>query len=185
MLLEDRYELKRSDIIDGEIIEFEPVEKPKRERNPMYLASMVDMVMEAIFSDLRDALNQNDQLSDELNAVKGQVDQANADAQNASEAAQIKQSDLKKLQEAEALFADLEQTIEQFKQKRKEDSAHIQALSERVNANNVSMAEMEAEKNRLESRDKEREAELEEITENVNEVLLALQERFEHLTVEA
>lgn len=185
MLLEEKYELTKSDILEGEIAEFDPVEKPKRERNPMYLASTVDMVIDDVFSDLRDTLKQNEQLSSELNELKGQIDKANVDAQNANESAQIKQEDLVKLTAAEALLSDLEQTMNQFKQKRKEDGEQINLLSESLNARDAKISEMEVDNERLKQRDQERESELEEITQTVNEVLNALEERFAHLMVES
>lgn len=184
MLLEDKYKLTKELILEGDRIEFDPVEKPKKERNPMYLASLVDGVLETTFSDLRDALIENDRLSEELNAARAEIDQANASVQTAQEAAQIKQGDLSKLGRAEALLRDLEETIEQFKQKRVEDGKQIQELSNKVNKQQVELNGLSEEKQRLESRDNEREQELQQITNDVNEVLDTLEQEFAHLTVE-
>lgn len=57
--LEDKYALKKEYILDGELPEFEPVDKPKRERQPMYLAAIVDEFMETTFADMRDLLAQS------------------------------------------------------------------------------------------------------------------------------
>ena len=181
MILEDKYEMTREQIIDGEIAEFEPVAKPKRERNPMYLASIVDMFVEDMFTDLRDLLVQNDQLSTDLNDSNAQIDTLNAQLQEADEAAQIKQGDLSKLSQAEALLNDLEQTIDQFKRKREEDGRQIQELSARVNAQQLDLGAFEQEKQQLLERDQQREQELNQLTADVNSVLDALEAQFSHL----
>ena len=181
MILEDKYEMTREQIIDGEIAEFEPVAKPKRERNPMYLASIVDMFVEDMFTDLRDLLVQNDQLSTDLNDSNAQIDTLNAQLQEADEAAQIKQGDLSKLSQAEALLNDLEQTIDQFKRKREEDGRQIQELSARVNAQQLDLGTFEQEKQQLLERDQQREQELNQLTADVNSVLDALEAQFSHL----
>ena len=107
MLLEEKYELSKEQILDGEIAEFEPVDKPKKERQPMYIASIVDMVVEDMFTDMRELLTQNDQLAKDLNDTKAEVDTVNAQLQAANETAQIKQGDLSKLSQAEALLLSL------------------------------------------------------------------------------
>lgn len=181
MLLEDKYEMTREQILDGEIAEFEPVEKPKRERNPMYLASIVDMFVEDLFTDLRALLVQNDQLSTDLNDSNAQIDTLNAQIQEANEAAQIKQGDLSKLSQAEALLNDLEQTIDQFKRKREEDGRQIQELSARVNAQQLDLGAFDQERQQLLERDQQREQELNQLTADVNSVLDALEAQFSHL----
>lgn len=181
MLLEDKYELTKEHILDGELPEFEPVDKPKKERQPMYLASIVDEFMETTFADMRNLLAQNETLANDLNDANEQINTVNAQLNDAHEAAKIKEGDLSKLSQAEALLNDLEQTIDQFKKKREADGKQIQALSEKVNAQQVELSAFDEEKQRLEERDKQRERELEQISQDVNNVLDALEEQFAHL----
>jgi len=182
MLLEDKYELTKEQIPDGELPEFEPVDKPKKERQPMYLASIVDEFMETTFADMRNILAQNEILANDLNDANEQINTVNAQLKDAHEAAQIKEGDLSKLSQAEALLNDLEQTIDQFKKKREADGKQIQALSEKVNAQQVELSAFDEEKQRLEERDKQRERELEQISQDVNNVLDALEAQFAHLS---
>lgn len=181
MLLEDKYELTKEHILDGELPEFEPVDKPKKERQPMYLAPIVDDFMESTFTDMRELLAQNDALSAELNDANEQINTVNAQLKDAYEVAEVKQGDLSKLGQAEALLNDLEETIDQFKRKREEDGKQIQALSEKVNAQQMDLVAFDEEKHRLEERDRQRENELQQLSNDVNGVLDALESQFAHL----
>lgn len=182
MLLEDKYELTKEHILDGELPEFEPVDKPKKERQPMYLAPVVDEFMETTFADMRELMEQNDTLSADLDSANDQINSLNIQLQKSDEAAKIQQSDLSKLSKAEALLSDLEQTIDQFKKKREDDGKQIRLLSEKVNAQNIELNEFNEEKQRLEERDKAREEELAHLSNQVNSVLDALESQFSHLT---
>lgn len=185
MLLEDKYELTKEHILDGELPEFEPVEKPKKERQPMYLSVIVDEFLETTFADMRSILAQNETMANDLSDANEQINTLNAQLKDAHEAAQIKAGDLSKLSKAEALLTDLEQTIDQFKKKRDADGKQIQALSEKVNAQHMELSTFAEEKQRLEERDQQRDNELQQISQDVNNVLDALESQFAHLGAQA
>lgn len=181
MLLDETYEMTKEHILGGELPEFEPVARPKKEKSPMYLAPVVDGFLEVVFHDMRDLLVQNEALTNDLNDANEQLNSVNTQLQDAHEAAQIKESDLSKLNQAEALLNDLEKTIDQFKMKREEDGKQIHILSQKVNEQQLELGAFDEEKQRLEERDKQRERELEQISQDVNDVLDALEEQFTHL----
>lgn len=60
-----KYGMTRGDILKGNRVEFEHVENPRREKEPMYLASIVDKVVEDAFEDLRESLQEADALAEE------------------------------------------------------------------------------------------------------------------------
>lgn len=60
-----KYGMTRGDILKGGRVEFEHVESPRREKEPMYLASIVDKVVEDAFEDLRESLQETDALTEE------------------------------------------------------------------------------------------------------------------------
>ena len=60
-----KYGMTRGDILKGDRAEFEHVENPRREKEPMYLASIVDKVVEDAFEDLRESLQETDALAEE------------------------------------------------------------------------------------------------------------------------
>jgi hypothetical protein len=179
----EKYELTKQAILNGEYAEFDAVEKPRREKRPMYLAEVVDQVVEDTFADLRSAYQENDDLTAENGKLKKAVEDSQTQLLKANGASKVKQSDDIRLKKAESLLSDMEKTFNNYKVNKAKDEQQIKSLQQQL-----SQAPATDEVDKLRSRitqlqkaDKEREENYQSLATDVNAVLDKLEEKFADL----
>ena len=187
----DKYELTEDAILNGDFAEFEPVANNRKEKRETYLSEAVDTVVKDTFEDLRNTLEEKNELKSEVERLNGELEESARLVQQARADSGIKQSDVAQLKRAENVLADLEHQVEQFKQKRQEDARRISELEQQLSMRNNSSdkdAEIESLRDKvseLEERDAERDSDYQRLADDVNDVLDSLEARFSDLTVEA
>lgn len=186
----DKFGLTKDAILDGEYAEFDAVENPKKVKENMYLASVVDTIVQDAFSDLEDAYKENDALTEELESVQAQLESAQMDVQRANAAAEVKAVDDAKVKQAENLLADLELSFRNIKEKSEADTQTIENLkAELSNAvaqvnsstNDEEVDILRTQIQELESRVAQRDDDYATLAADVNAVLDGLEAKFNEL----
>lgn len=197
--LNAEFELSRQAIIDGDKPEFEPVERPRKERRPMYLASPIDGFLDKTFDDLRDAYKLIDDLTQEKTELQNENAKLSKQLQTAQGEAGVAQSDVEQLESLTKTLDETNAMIERFKAENAKDKRAINAEQEKVKKLQVQLNQMQA---RMSSTVSEQEfadaqakidelngelaaktTEYDQVTADVNEILDSLQEQFAGLTV--
>lgn len=85
--LQDLLQMSKEDILNGDVAEYEAVDKKTRrdKSQDLYLASVVDKVTEAVFADLADAYRACDRLDKEKQDLQAKLDQSENDRRAAQE----------------------------------------------------------------------------------------------------
>lgn len=182
----DKYGLTREAILNGDYAELDPVEKPKKEKRPMYLAEVADKIIEDTFTDLRAAYLEIDQLTDENAKLKETVDQDQVAITKAKGDAMIKQQDDARLKKVEDLLSDMEKSFETYKENKAKDDKEIAELQKKL-ADAPSSDEVDklrARVSELQTLDQDREEKYRALAADVNNVLDALEEKFSNLPVD-
>jgi chaperonin cofactor prefoldin len=182
----DKYGLTREAILNGDYAELDPVEKPRKEKRPMYLAEVADKIIEDTFTDLRAAYLEIDQLTDENAKLKETVDQDQVAITKAKGDAMIKQQDDARLKKVEDLLSDMEKSFETYKENKAKDDKEIAELQKKL-ADAPSSDEVDklrARVSELQTLDQDREEKYRELAADVNNVLDALEEKFSNLSVD-
>lgn len=182
----DKYGLTREAILNGDYAELDPVEKPRKEKRPMYLAEVADKIIEDTFTDLRAAYLEIDQLTDENAKLKETVDQDQVAITKAKGDAMIKQQDDARLKKVEDLLSDMEKSFETYKENKAKDDKEIAELQKKL-ADAPSSDEVDklrARVSELQTLDQDREEKYRALAADVNNVLDALEEKFSNLPVD-
>lgn len=182
----DKYGLTKEAILNGDYAELDPVEKPRKEKRPMYLAEVADKIIEDTFTDLRAAYLEIDQLTDENAKLKETVDQDQVAITKAKGDAMIKQQDDARLKKVEDLLSDMEKSFETYKENKAKDDKEIAELQKKL-ADAPSSDEVDklrARVSELQTLDQDREEKYRELAADVNNVLDALEEKFSNLSVD-
>ena len=195
--LEQEYNLTPDMVIAGEKIEFNPVDNPRKIKEPLYLAGLVDKVIGDAFEDLSESYRVNSELDNELTESREQLELAEATNRSLSAEAEVKKADEAKLKQAEDLLSDIESEFNQLKAQRDADAKLIAQLrsqledAENASSNNPELldlrsqvADLTGQVATLNERDAQRDAEYQALADDVNTVLDALEEQFADLTVE-
>ena len=186
----EKYEMTRDGILNGDTAEYEAVDNPKKVKEPMYLAAVVDQVTENTFADLREAYAEIDVLTSTIANLESQLQNVNLQYSEVNDMAEVKASDIERLKATETMVAEMETVFTTLKSKRVEDAAQIDELNAKLAAaeeNAVGQQELSTLRQRvseLESIDKAREGDYQALANDVNSVLDSLEEQFAHLTVE-
>ena len=181
----DKYGLTKEAILNGDYAELDPVERPKKEKRPMYLAEVADKIIEDTFTDLRAAYLEIDQLTDENAKLKETVDQDQVAITKAKGDATIKQQDDARLKKVEDLLSDMEKSFETYKENKAKDDKEIAELQKKL-ADAPSSDEVDklrARVSELQTLDQDREEKYRALAADVNNVLDALEEKFSNLPV--
>lgn len=197
--LNAEFELSRQAIIDGDKPEFDPVEKPRKERRPMYLAGPIDGFLDKTFDDLRDAYKLIDDLTQEKAELQNENAKISKQLQVAQGDAGVAQSDVEQLATLTKTLDDTNAMIEKFKAENVKDKRAINAEQEKVKKLQVQLNQMQARMNssvsekefadaqakinELNSELAAKNNEYDQVTADVNEILDSLQEQFAGLTV--
>ena len=182
----DKYGLTREAILNGDYAELDPVEKPRKEKRPMYLAEVADKIIEDTFTDLRAAYLEIDQLTDENAKLEETVDQDQVAITKAKGDAMIKQQDDARLKKVEDLLSDMEKSFETYKENKAKDDKEIAELQKKL-ADAPSSDEVDklrARVSELQTLDQDREEKYRALAADVNNVLDALEEKFSNLPVD-
>lgn len=182
----DKYGLTEEAILEGDYAEFDSITNNRKEKRETYLKDAVDTVVQDTFSDLREVLNERNELREQLEHANQQLADSEGLIKQTRADAGIKQSDEAQLKRAENVLADLEHQVEQFKQKRSEDTSRIASLEQQL-AEKDNSSELESLRQQirdLEQRDAEREADYQKLADDVNDVLDSLEARFSDLRVD-
>lgn len=182
----DKYGLTKEAILNGDYAELDPVERPRKEKRPMYLAEVADKIIEDTFTDLRAAYLEIDQLKDENVKLKETVDQDQVAITKAKGDAMIKQQDDARLKKVEDLLSDMEKSFETYKENKAKDDKEIAELQKKL-ADAPSSDEVDKLRARvaeLQTIDQDREEKYRALADDVNNVLDALEEKFSNLPVD-
>ena len=182
----DKYGLTKEAILNGDYAELDPVERPKKEKRPMYLAEVADKIIEDTFTDLRAAYLEIDQLTDENAKLKETVDQDQIAITKAKGDAMVKQQDDARLKKAENLLSDMEKSFETYKANKAKDEKEIAELQKKL-ADAPTSDEVDRLHDRvaeLQKIDQDREEKYRALADDVNNVLDALEEKFSDLPVD-
>lgn len=181
----DKYGLTKEAILNGDYAELDTVEKPHREKRPMYLAEVVNKIIEDTFSDLRAAYLEIDQLTDENAKLKETVDQDQLAITKAKGDATVKQQDDARLKKAENLLSDMEKSFETYKANKAKDDKEIVELQKKL-ANAPASDDVDKLRGRvaeLQKVDQDREEKYRLLAKDVNAVLDELEKKFSDLPV--
>lgn len=182
----EQYGLTRQAILDGEYAEFDAVEKPRREKRPMYLAEVVDQVTQDTFTDLRNSYHDNDDLTAENAKLKTAVETAQAETTKIKGDLAARESDDAKLKQTEDLFKTMKTQFDEYRQRQAEAAKQIETLKGQL-AQAPSADAMDKLKDRvdeLETADEERNRNYQSLASDVNAVLDKLEEKFADLPEE-
>ena len=182
----DKYGLTKEAILNGDYAELDPVDRPRKEKRPMYLAEVADKIIEDTFTDLRAAYLEIDQLKDENVKLKETVDQDQVAITKAKGDAMIKQQDDARLKKVEDLLSDMEKSFETYKENKAKDDKEIAELQKKL-ADAPSSDEVDKLRARvaeLQTIDQDREEKYRALADDVNNVLDALEEKFSNLPVD-
>lgn len=179
----EKYGLTEAAILEGEFAEFEPVVNNRKEKREVYLKEIVDTVVQDAFDDLRTTLEENKELRAEVEKLTAELEASNRLLHQARADAGIKESDEAQLKRAENVLADLEHQVDQFKQKRQQDAAHIAQLEQQLSQLNHDdeLEQLHQQIIELEQRDAQRDADYQSLADDVNDVLDSLESKFADL----
>lgn len=184
----DKYGLTKDAILNGDYPEFDEVAKPRREKSPMYLKSVVDGVIKDTFDDMSTLYEQIEKLTQERDELQSQVNTANTQLENVTKKVSVKDDDDAKLKRAEELLAKLDTQFITLKKQRSEDAAQITRLQQQIENSNddAEIQKLTEEITEYKKRDAQREADYQSLADDVNAVLDGLSENFDDkLTVQA
>lgn len=195
--LNEKFGLSRDAVAAGETVEFDAVERPKKERRPMYLKETVDMILDLTFEDLRNAYRQIDELTDQVAEVTGDKEKTTNALHEAQSKADVSDEDEKHLAEVQASLSRTTQMVEKFKAQNKKDAKNLRQQQTRVNELQKQLDDMRGQVstavspeqfqsaqdtiNELQANLQNKQAEYEQIRDEVNEVLDGLSEKFKDL----
>lgn len=182
----DKYGLTKEAILNGDYAELDPVERPRKEKRPMYLAEVADKIIEDTFTDLRAAYLEIDQLKDENAKLKETVDQDQVAITKAKGDAMVKQEDDARLKKVENLLSDMEKSFETYKANKAKDDKEIAELQKKL-ADAPSSDEVDKLRARvaeLQQIDQDREEKYQTLANDVNNVLDELEKKFSDLPVD-